>query len=87
MLPAVRVLATAVTVFGLLWLMLDSKLVTPEAAPAGTSLSLGGLAVVFGAGAWVMKVGRQPERVPMLTGLALGVAITIGAAIAPFFLF
>lgn len=67
---------TAAGVAGLtgvvLYVMLDSRLVTPEAAAPLTSLSLGGMALLFGAGAWAMQAGGQPGRVPLLTGLALG---------------
>jgi len=45
--------------------------VTSEPAPPGTSLSLGMLAAVFGVGAFVMQQGGQPQRVPMLVGMAL----------------
>jgi len=67
-----RAVATALAVAALLWLMLDSGLVTPERAPAMTSVSLGGLGVLFGLGGWAMHVGGQPERTPMLAGLGLG---------------
>jgi hypothetical protein len=32
------------------------------------------LAGTFGIGAWVMRAGGRPERVPLLVGLALGIA-------------
>ncbi|HLK12311.1 MAG TPA: hypothetical protein VKW76_13105 [Candidatus Binatia bacterium] len=57
----------------LLYLMLDSGAVAPEPAPAVASLSLAVLALLFGVGAWAMRVGGQPERSPLLAGLALGV--------------
>jgi len=70
-----RVLSAAVVagVTGaLLYLMLDSRLITPAAAPPVTSLSLGGLGLLFGLGAWATAVGGQPSRSPLLAGLALG---------------
>jgi len=65
--------AVAIAVAALLFLMLDSRAVTPEAAPRLVSLSLGGLAALFGVGAWAMSVGGQRERSPVLAGLAIGV--------------
>ena len=56
----------------LLYLMLDSRLITPQAAPPGTSLSLGALGLLFGLGAWATAMGGQPARSPLLAGLALG---------------
>ena len=70
---AFRSASVAVVVAGLLYLMLDSGAVAREKAPAVTSLSLGGIAVLFGVGGWAMKVGGQPERTPLLLGLAIGV--------------
>ena len=57
----------------LLYLMLDSRLVTPQAAPPAVSMSLGALGLLFGLGAWATAVGGQPSRSPLLAGLALGV--------------
>jgi hypothetical protein len=68
-----RSVGVAGAVAALLWLMLDSRIVTPTAPPAGVSGSLVALALIFGAGAFVMAKGGQPERVPLLAGLALGV--------------
>jgi len=62
----------AVAVFTALWIALDSGFMTREPAPGGTSLALGMLAAVFGVGAWVMRAGGQPARVPLLVGMALG---------------
>jgi ABC-type nickel/cobalt efflux system permease component RcnA len=70
---ALRSAAVAVVVAGLLYLMLDSGTMTPERAAPLTSLSLGALALLFGVGGWAMKVGGQPERVPLLVGLAVGI--------------
>jgi hypothetical protein len=68
-----RALLVACAAASLLWLMLDSGAVTPERAAPLTSLSLGGLAGLFGVGAWALSAtGQQPERVPLLAGLALG---------------
>lgn len=69
---APRAAAVAAAVGVVLYLMLDSGLVTPEPAPRFTSLSLGGLGLLFGLGAWAMALGGQPERTPLLAGLAAG---------------
>jgi len=69
---ALRVVVVAAAVAGLLYLMLDSGAVTAERAAPLASLSLGGLALLFGLGAWATAVGGQPERSPLLAGLALG---------------
>lgn len=66
-----RAIGVAVAVFAVLWLALDSGWLTAEPAPPGTSLSLGMLAAVFGIGAFVMQQGGQPQRVPLLVGMAL----------------
>src|SRR6266852_2784709 len=68
-----RTAAVAVGVAALLWLMLDSRLVAAEPAPPLTSLSLGGLGLLFAVGAWAMSVGGLRERAPLLSGLAIGV--------------
>ena len=68
-----RALAIALAVFTVLWLMLDSGYAAAEPAPGGTSVALGMLAAVFGVGAVVMRAGGQPQRVPLLVGMALGV--------------
>jgi hypothetical protein len=67
-----RIALVAVAIAGLLYLMLDSGVVGRERAAPLTSLSLGGLAVLFGVGGWAMKAGGQPERAPLLVGLAIG---------------
>jgi hypothetical protein len=64
--------AIALGVFTVLWIALDSGWMAREPAPPGTSVALGMLAVVFGIGAWVMRTGGQPARVPLLVGMALG---------------
>jgi hypothetical protein len=69
-----RAAVVACVVAALLWLMLDSGLVRPDRAPPVTSLSLAALAALFGVGAWALAAtGQQPERVPLLAGLAIGV--------------
>jgi hypothetical protein len=62
----------AVAVFTVLWIALDSGWMSREPAPEGTSVALAMLAAVFGVGAWVMRTGGQPARVPLLVGMALG---------------
>jgi hypothetical protein len=69
----VRVVGVAVSAATVLWLMLDSRLVSPEPGPRFMSLSLLGLAALFGAGAWAMAMGGRRERVPLLAGVAIGV--------------
>jgi len=71
--PALRTAAVAVGIAALLWLRLDSGLVVAERAVPLVSLSLGALGVLFGVGAWAMRVGGYPERAPLLLGLAIGV--------------
>jgi hypothetical protein len=68
-----RAALVAAAAAGFLWLMLDAGVVGAEPAPPLTSLSLGALALLFGLGAWALSAtGQQPERVPLLFGLALG---------------
>jgi hypothetical protein len=67
-----RSVIIALAVMAVLWLALDSGVLTTEPALPGTSLALGMLAVVFGVGAWVMEAGGQVGRVPLLIGMALG---------------
>lgn len=69
----------AAAIAAVLWLMLDSRLVSPEPAPGGMSASLGALALIFGTGSFIMAKGGRPERSPLLAGLAAGVG---GYAIA-----
>jgi hypothetical protein len=69
---AFRVGAVGIAVAAVLWLMLDSRLVTPVPGPRFMSLSLVALAALFGVGAWATSVGGQRERTPLLAGLALG---------------
>jgi hypothetical protein len=66
-----RAIAVGVSVFAVLWLALDSGLLTAEPAPPGTSVSLGMLAAVFGIGAAMMRLGGQSQRVPLLVGMTL----------------
>lgn len=68
-----RALAIALAVAAVLWLALDSGLVSSRPALPGTSGALATLAIVFGIGAWVMQQGGQLQRVPLLVGMALGV--------------
>jgi hypothetical protein len=46
-----------------------------EPPPPGLSAALGIFAFVFGAGAWVMRTGGRPERVPLLVGLSAGLGV------------
>jgi hypothetical protein len=72
-LAAARAAFVAGAVAAVLYLMLDSGLVGAQRAPALTSLSLGGLGLLFGLGAWATWVVGQRERSPLLAGLAIGV--------------
>ena len=68
----------------ILYVMLDSGRVNAEPAPWFFSVSLGGLGVLFGLGAWATSAAGQSERSPMLAGLSLGV---IGYALVRLVLF
>jgi hypothetical protein len=70
---AARVAATGVGIAALLWLMLDSGVMTAERAARATSAALVMLSALFGIGAWATAVGGQRERSPLLAALALGV--------------
>ena len=76
---AVRAAGVAAAVAAVLWLMIDSRLVGDAPPPAGMPASLLVLATIFGLGAFVMAKGGQPERTPLLAGLAIGIG---GYAIA-----
>jgi hypothetical protein len=67
-----RAVTIAVAVFAVLWIALDSGWMSAASAPPGTSVALGMLAAVFAIGAWVMRAGGRPARVPLLVGMALG---------------
>lgn len=68
-----RVAGTGGAIALLVWLMLDSGLVTPVRAARSTSAALVILAVLFGLGAWGASVGGQRDRSPLLASVALGV--------------
>lgn len=78
----------AVVVAGLaglvFWLAFDSGIVSAEPPPAGLSIALGLLGVVFGLGAFVMQKGGQPDRAPFLAGLSAG---AVGYALLRLFAF
>ena len=74
----------AAVVSTLLYVMLDSGAVNAEPSPWFFSVSLGGLGLLFGIGAWATAAAGQGERSPMLAGLSLGV---IGYAIVRLILF
>ena len=74
----------ALAVSSVLYLMLDSRVVNPEPAPWFFSVSLGGLGLLFGIGAWATSAVGQTERSPMLAGLSLGV---VGYALVRLVLF
>jgi hypothetical protein len=68
-----RAALAAGLVAAVLYLMLDSGVVSPERAPAATSFALLALGLLFGVGAWAMSAGGRTERSPFLAGLAAGV--------------
>ena len=72
--PPSRVLGIAGAVGVFLYVMLDSGVVRPEGTPKVMSVTLIVLALVFTLGAWTAAFGGQPERRPMMAGLALGLA-------------
>lgn len=67
-----RALAIAIGVVLVLWVALDSGIVPREEPPSGLTPALGILGGVFGMSALVMHLGGQPQRVPLLVGMALG---------------
>jgi Co/Zn/Cd efflux system component len=67
-----RSLGLAVLAAAVLWLALDSRILTPEPAPESTVYAIGALALVFGTGSWVMYNGGQPQRATIPLGMALG---------------
>ena len=68
----IAVVVAAVVGF-LLYTRLDAGVFTSEPTPRAVSLPLGGLAVLFGLGAWAAALGGQRKRAPFMAGLALGV--------------
>ena len=73
--PLARVALIAAAVLGILWTCLDAGIGGTAPAPPATSAALLVLAVVFGIGTWVMRVGGRPERAPLLAGLSIGTAV------------
>lgn len=73
--PVGRVTLIGGAVAAVLYLMLDSGVVSAERAPTATSVSLGIVAGVFGLGAWGTWVIGQRHRSPLLAGLATGAGI------------
>ncbi len=63
----------AAVVAALLWLNLDSGLLTPERAARLFSLPLGGLGLIFGVRAWAESTRPDPRWTGLFAGLALGV--------------
>ncbi len=70
--PWGRVAAVAAAVAAVLWASLDAGFGGSPPAPGVASAGLVVLAVLFGAGSWVMRIGGRPERAPLLAGLAIG---------------
>jgi hypothetical protein len=67
-----RVLGIAGGIAAVLYLMLDSGVLRPEAAPRVVSVSLLVLTVIFGVGSWTASISGQAKRSSMLAGLAIG---------------
>ena len=76
--------AVAAAVAVLLYARLDAGIFSSDPTPHAVSLPLGGLAVLFGLGAWAAGYKGQPTRAPFMAGLALGVG---GYALLRVFLF
>ena len=72
--PPARIAGIAAAVGAVLYVMLDSGVMRPEGPPKVISVTLIVLALVFTLGAWTAGFGGQPERRPMMVGLALGLA-------------
>jgi hypothetical protein len=70
--PLVTAVVAAV-VGTLLWVNLDSGLMTPEPAARLVSLPLIGLAAIFGVRAWADTQSSTPRWGSFFAGLALGV--------------
>ena len=62
----------ACAIAGLLHLSLDSGRFAPPAERA-FSMPLAGLGVIFAVSAWAASKGGYPQRVPLFSGLALGI--------------
>lgn len=73
--PTGRIGAIAGAVALVLWASLDSRLGGAPPAPPILSAALAVLAVLFGVGAWAMRIGGRPERAPLLAGLATGIGV------------
>jgi len=70
---ALIAIGVAAAVAVLLYARLDAGIFSSDPTPHAVSLPLGGLAVLFGLGAWAAGYKRQPTRAPFMAGLALGV--------------
>jgi len=68
-----RVFAVAGGIAAVLYLMLDSGVLRPDAAPRVISVSLLVLTVIFGVGSWTASIGGQAGRSSTLAGLAIGI--------------
>lgn len=82
--PVGRVTLIGSAVALVLWLMLDSGLVSEEPAPTVTSVSLGILAAVFALGGWGTWVVGQRKRSPLLVGFAAGAGVYALARLVAF---
>jgi hypothetical protein len=68
-----RVVAVAGAIAAILYVMLDSGVVRPEAGPRVLSAGLIVLAILFAVGSWTASMGGQKNRSSMLAGLSAGV--------------
>jgi hypothetical protein len=73
--PTGRIAAIGTAVMVVLFLAFDAGLGDAPPPPPIVSVALGVLALLFGAGAWVMRVGGRAERAPLLAGLAGGTGL------------
>ena len=73
--PVGRVTLIGGAVASVLWLMLDSGLVSAHPAPTVTSVSLGILAAIFAIGGWGAWAVGQRKRSPLLVGFAAGAGV------------
>jgi len=70
--PLGRVLAIALAVAAVCWLMVDSGAFSAEPRPKLMSMPMLILSLVFGLSAWATHVAGQAARAPLLAGLSLG---------------
>jgi hypothetical protein len=80
----IQAVVVAAVVGVLLYLRLDSGMVTAEPAPRLLSIPLCIVAAIFAASAWSASIKGWPQRVGLLLGMAVGAG---GYAILRLFVF